>query len=54
MVIWNKDYDVVNLLNEVTIKISSSDSNYIVDVLMQPKFGNCRVSMKEVSRTSVL
>ena len=34
-VFWNKDYDVSN-------KILSRDSNYIVDVVMWPKFGKFR------------
>ena len=40
-VFWNKDYDVSN-------KILSRDSNYIVDVVMWPKFGNFSISMREV------
>ena len=39
--IWNEDYDVSN-------KILSRDSNYIVDVIMWPKFGNFSISMREV------
>ena len=38
---WNKGYDVTN-------KILSQDSNYIVDVFMLPKFGNSSISMREV------
>ena len=34
-------------VNDVTNKILSSDSNYIVDVVMWPKFGNCSISMRE-------
>ena len=30
------------------------DSNYTVDVVMWPKFGNCSVSMREVIITSIL
>ena len=36
------------------VKIWSGDSNYIVDVVMQPKFGNSRISMREVIKTSIL
>ena len=39
---WNEDYDVSN-------KILSRDSNYIVDVIMWPKFGNFSISMREVT-----
>ena len=39
-VIWNKSYDVTVPVDDVTNKILSRDSNYIVDVLMWAKFGN--------------
>ena len=32
----------------VTSKVLSRDSNYIVDVVMWLKFGNCSISMREV------
>ena len=38
----------------VTNKIFTPDSNYIVDVVMWPKFGNSRISMKEFIITSIL
>ena len=31
---WNKSYDVIITVFEVTNKILSSDSNYILDVVM--------------------
>ena len=37
---WNKDHDVIIPVDDVTNKILSRDSNYIVDVVMWPKFGN--------------
>ena len=43
----NKGYDV-------TKKILLRDSNYIVDVVMWPKFGNSSISMREVIITSSL
>ena len=43
-VFWNKDYKVV---------ILSRESNYIVNVVMWPKFGNISISMR-VFITSVL
>ena len=54
-VFWNKGYDVIVSVHDVTNKILSHDSNYIVDVFMWPKFGNFSVSMKERSFiTSIL
>ena len=34
--------------HDVTNKILSSDSNYIVNVVVPPKFGNSNVSTREV------
>ena len=45
-VIWNKGYDVTN-------KILSRDSNYIVDVVIRPKFGNSNISIREVIIVSI-
>ena len=53
-VFWNKGYDVMISVNDVNNKIYSRDSNYIVDVVMWPKFGNSSNSMREVIITSVL
>ena len=53
-VFWNKGYDVIISVHDVTNKILSRDSNYIVDVFMWPKFGNCSISMREVITTSIL
>ena len=53
-VFWNKGYDVIILCPYVTNKILSCDSNYVVDVVMSPKFGNSCISMKEVIITSIL
>ena len=49
-VFWKKGYEV----DDVTNKILSRDSNYIVDVFVRPKFGNCSISMREVITTSIL
>ena len=51
---WNKDYDVIITVDDVTNKILSHDSNYIVDVFMWPKFGNSSISMTEVIIISIL
>ena len=53
-VFWNKDYDVIIFVNDVTNRILWCDSNYTVDVFMWPKFGNCAYSMREVISTSTL
>ena len=49
---WNKGYGVIISVADVTNKILSRDSNYIVDVF--PKFGNCSISKREVMTTSIL
>ena len=53
-VFWSKCYDVIFSDHDVTNKILSRDSNYIVDVVMWPKFGNSSICMREVVGTSVL
>ena len=41
-------------VHDVTHKILPYDSNYIVDVVILPKFGNSSISMREVIITSIL
>ena len=53
-VFWNKGYDVIIFVYDVTNKILSRDSNYIIDVVMWPKFGNCSISMRKVIITLIL
>ena len=53
-VFWNNGYDVIISVQDVNNKILSSDSNYIIDVFMRPKFGNCSISMRKVIINSVL
>ena len=53
-VFWNKGYDVIVSVDDVTNKILSGDSSYVVDVFMWPKFGKCSTSMTEVITTSIL
>ena len=53
-VFWNKGYDVIIPVDDVTNKILSRDSNYIVDVFMWPKFGNSSIGMREVITTLIL
>ena len=46
---WNKGYDIITYVHNVTNKILSRDSNYIVDAVMWSS-----ISMAEVIITSVL
>ena len=48
----NKSYDIIISVHDVTNKILSRKSNYIVD--MVTKFGISKISMREVLITSVL
>ena len=52
-VFWSEGYDVIISVNDVTNKILSRDSNYIVDMFMWLKFGNFSISMREVIITSI-
>ena len=51
---WNKVYDFIISVPDVTSKILSRDSSYIAEVVMLPKFGNFSISMIEVIITSIL
>ena len=53
-VFWNKECDVKIFVHDVTNKTLSRDSNYIVDLVMWPKFGNCSISIRKVVITSIL
>ena len=53
-IVWKKGYDVIIYVHDVTNKILSCDSNYIVDVVMWPKFGNSSISIREIIITSIL
>ena len=53
-IFWNKGYDVITSVYGVTNKVLSCDSNYIVDVMMWPKFGHSSISMREVIVTSTI
>ena len=53
-IFWNKVYDVMISGHDVTSKILLRDSNYIVDVVMWPKFGNSSIYIREVIITSIL
>ena len=53
-VFWNNDYDAIITVHDLINKILSRNSNYIIDVVMGPKFGNCSISMRKVIITSTL
>ena len=45
---WSKGYGIIISVHDVTNKMLSRDSNYIVDVVMWPKFVNSNICMREV------
>ena len=53
-VFWSKVYDVIISVHDLTNKILSRDSSYIVDLVMWPKFSYSSISMKEVITSSIL
>ena len=53
-VFWNKVYDIIFFVYDVTNKISLRESNYVANMVMRSKFGNSSVSMREVIITSIL
>ena len=50
----NKSCEVLILDYDVNNQILSPDSNYIVDPVMWPKFGNSSISTRQVIITSLL
>ena len=42
-VFWNKGYDVMISVHDITNKILSRESNYIVDIVMSQKFDNSSI-----------
>ena len=53
-IFWNKGYEVIISIYNITSKILSRDSNYIVDLVMWPKFGNSSISVRGVIMISFL
>ena len=53
MVFWNKGYEIINPVHDVTNKILSHDSNHIIDAVMWPNFGSSSIYMREVMITSI-
>ena len=54
LVSWNKGYDVIIPVDDLTNKFLSRDSNYIVDLFKWPKLGNSSICMREVITTLIL
>ena len=54
MVFWNKGYEIIISVYDVTNKILSPDSNYVVNVVVWPKFGDSSISLSGVIVTSIL
>ena len=50
---WNKVYDVIISVHDVTNNVFSQDVN-IVDVVIWPKFGNYSIFTEEVIKTLIL
>ena len=53
-ILLNNGWDVITSAHEVNSKMLSCESNCIVDMVMQPKFGNSSIYMREVLITSIL
>ena len=53
-VFWNKGYDVIIYVHDVTNKILSCDPNHFLDMFMWSRFGNASISMRKVITTSIL
>ena len=51
---WNKSYDVIISVHDVTNKMLSCDSNDMADMVMWPKFVSSSISMGEVIITTIL
>ena len=53
-VLRSKGYDLIISVHDVTNKMLSRDLNYIVNLVMWPKFGNFGVPMRDVFITLIL
>ena len=52
-VFWNKGHDIIIPVDDITNKILSCGSNYIVDVSTGLKLGNSSISMREAIKASI-
>ena len=53
-VFWNKDYDIISSVYDVTNKILSWGLTDIVEMAIWPDFGNSSISLRDVNITSIL
>ena len=53
-IFWKQGYDIIISFYDVTNKFFLRDLNYIIDIVMWPKFGNCSISMRKAIITSIL
>ena len=53
-VFWNKGYYIIYSVYDVTNKILSHDTNYFMDLVIWPKFGNSNSCKREVIIPSIL
>ena len=53
-IFWIKVYHVIIYVNDVTSKIVSSDSNYIVDVFIWLKFDNSNFQWEKLSQVNFI
>ena len=53
-VFWDKRYDVIIFVHDVTNKVLSRSSNYILNMVMWSNFGHSRIAMTEVIITTIL
>ena len=51
---WYVGHGVIISLHDVTNNISSRNSNFVLDVVTWPKFGNFGIPMREVIITLIL
>ena len=50
---WNEGFGVITFAHDLNNKILWCDSNYTVDVVLWPKFGNSSVEPREVIKTTL-
>ena len=53
-VFWNKDYDIISSVYDVTNKILSWGLIDIVEMAIWTDFGNSSISLRDVNITSIL
>ena len=53
-VFLNKGYYIIYTVYDATNKILLHDSNYVMDLVMWPKFGSSSICIREVIQISIL